>query len=53
MNIFNQVEIQLTRSTKELPNLKFETKKMEEYKIEDFKLDNYNPHPKIVAEMNV
>ena len=50
---FNQVEIQLTRSTKELPNLTFETKKIEEYKIDDFKLVNYNPHPIIVAEMNV
>ena len=50
---FNQVEIQLTRSTKKLPNLTFETKKIEEYKIDDFKLVNYDPHPKIVAEMNV
>jgi len=50
---FNQVVIQLTRSTKKLPNLTFETKKIEEYKIDDFKLVNYDPHPKIVAEMNV
>ena len=50
---FNQVEIQLTRATKKLPNLTFETKKIEEYKIDDFKLVNYDPHPKIVAEMNV
>ena len=50
---FNQIEIQLTRSTKKLPNLTFETKKIEEYKIDDFKLVNYHPHPKIVAEMNV
>ena len=50
---FNQVEIQLTRLTKKLPNLTFETKKIEEYKIDDFKLVNYDPHPKIVAEMNV
>ena len=50
---FNQVETQLTRSTKKLPNLSFETKKIEEYKIDDFKLVNYDPYPKIVAEMNV
>jgi len=50
---FNQVEIQLTRSTKKLPNLTFETKKIEEYKIDDFKLVNYDPHPTIVAEMNI
>ena len=50
---FKQVEIQLTRSTKSLPNLKFETKKLDEYKIDDFKLVNYDPHPKILAEMNV
>jgi len=50
---FKQVEIQLTRSTKKLPNLTFETKKIEEYKIDDFKLVNYNPHSTIVAEMNV
>ena len=50
---FNQIEIQLTRSTKKLPNLTFETKKLEEYKIDDYKLVNYDPHPTIVAEMNV
>ena len=50
---FNQVKIQLTRSTKKLPNLTFETKKIEEYKIVDFKLNNYDPHPTIVAEMNI
>ena len=50
---FNQVETQLNRSIKKLPNLKFETKKIEEYTIDDFKLINYEPHPKILAEMNV
>ena len=50
---FNQVKIQLNRSTKKLPDLIFETKNIEEYKIDDFKLVNYNPHPTIVAEMNV
>ena len=50
---FNQVETQLTRSTKKLPKLTFETKKIEEYTVDDFKLVNYDPHPKISAEMNV
>ena len=50
---FNQVETQLNRSIKKLPNLKFETKKIEEYTIDDFKLINYEPHPKILAGMNV
>jgi len=50
---FNQVGTQLNRSIKKLPNLKFETKKIEEYTIDDFKLINYEPHPKILAEMNV
>jgi len=50
---FNQIGIQLTKTKKKLPNLTFETKKIEEYKIDDFKLVNYDPHPKIVAEMNV
>jgi len=50
---FKQVEIQLTRSTRKLPNLTFETKQIEEYTIDDFKLINYDPHPAILAEMNV
>ena len=50
---FKQVETQLTRSTKKLPKLTFETKKIEEYTVDDFKLVNYDPHPKISAEMNV
>ena len=50
---FNQVEIQLTRSIKKLPKLTFERKKIEEYIVDDFKLVNYDPHPKILAEMNV
>jgi len=50
---FNQVDIQITRSLKKLPKLAFKKKKIENYKIDDFKLINYNPHPVIVAEMNV
>ena len=50
---FEQVKIQLSRSVKNLPSVKFETKNIYKYKTEDFKLINYDPHPKIIAEMNV
>ena len=50
---FDQVKIQLTREPKQLPTLKFLPKKMSNYKTADFELHNYDPHPKIVAPMNV
>ena len=50
---FDQVKIQLTREPKQLPTLKFLPKKMSDYKTKDFELHNYDPHPKIVAPMNV
>ena len=50
---FDQVKIQLTREPKQLPTLKFLTKKINDYKTKDFELNNYEPHPKIVAPMNV
>jgi len=50
---FEQVKIQLTRKPKQLPKLKFVPKKISEYKTSDFELQNYDPHPKIVAPMNV
>ena len=50
---FDQVKIQLTREPKQLPTLKFLTKKINDYKTNDFELHNYEPHPKIVAPMNV
>ena len=50
---FPQVEIQLSRSPKQIPSLQFETKNIDKYKTNDFKLINYDPHPSIVAEMNV
>ena len=50
---FDQVEIQLTRDPKQLPILKFTPKKISEYLTSDFELNNYDPHPKIVAPMNV
>ena len=50
---FDQVKIQLTREPKQLPTLKFLTKKINNYKTKDFELHNYEPHPKIVAPMNI
>ena len=50
---FDQVKIQLTREPKQLPTLKFLSKKINDYKTKDFELHNYEPHPKIVAPMNV
>jgi thymidylate synthase len=50
---FDQVKIQLTREPKRLPTLKFLTKKIDDYKTKDFELHNYEPHPKIVAPMNI
>ena len=50
---FEQVKIQLTREPKQLPKLKFSPKKMIDYKTSDFELQNYDPHPKILAPMNV
>ena len=50
---FDQVKIQLTREPKQLPTLKFLTKKINNYKTKDFELHNYEPHSKIIAPMNV
>ena len=50
---FDQVKIQLTREPKHLPTLKFLPKKINDYKTKDFELHNYEPHPKIIAPMNV
>jgi len=50
---FDQVKIQIKRKPKQLPILEFSPKKMSDYKTADFELHNYDPHPKIVAPMNV
>ena len=50
---FDQVKIQLTREPKQLPTLNFLPKNINDYKTKDFELLNYEPHPKIVAPMNV
>ena len=50
---FSQVEIQLSRTIRDIPDLEFKTKKIKDYETNDFKLINYDPHPSILAEMNV
>ena len=50
---FDQVEIQLKRKPRKLPQLKFKPKDIFAYKVNDFELVDYNPHPTIKAKMNV
>ena len=50
---FDQIDIQLSREPRDLPQIKLEHKKIFLYKVEDFELVNYNPHPTIKATMNV
>ena len=50
---FPQVELQLSRSPRNIPALHFKTKKIEDYVVEDFTLVNYDPYPAINAKMNV
>lgn len=54
-NHFNQVERQLTREPKPLPNMNInpDVKSIFEFKYEDFELVNYNPDPHIKAPISV
>ncbi len=48
-NHLEQVKLQLSRKTKELPDFKInpEVKSIFDFKFEDFSLENYDPHPHI------
>jgi thymidylate synthase len=48
-NLREQVDLQLTREPRELPQMKLnpEIKNIFDFKYEDFTLENYNPHPAI------
>jgi len=48
-NLREQVELQLTREPRELPQMKLnpEIKDIFDFKYEDFSLENYDPHPAI------
>ncbi len=50
---FDQIDIQLKRNPRNLPQLQFVSKKIFSYKVGDFELINYDPHPMIKARMNV
>ena len=50
---YDKVKIQLERTTKKLPTLFFEKKRLEDYQVDDFILKNYNHHPSLIAKMNV
>ena len=50
---FDQINIQLQREVRDLPELKFQPKNIFSYNVNDFRLINYDPHPTIKAKMNV
>ncbi|QRN41300.1 MAG: thymidylate synthase [Neisseriaceae bacterium] len=54
-NHFEQAELQLTRTPKELPMMKInpEIKDIFQFSFEDFELEDYNPYPSIKAEVAV
>ncbi len=54
-NHFEQVEKQLSREFRELPQMKInpDVKDIFEFNYEDFTLDNYNPHPGIKAPIAI
>ena len=54
-NHFEQVELQLSRDFRKLPNMKInpEIDNLFDFKYEDFELVNYNPHPGIKAPIAV
>jgi thymidylate synthase len=54
-NHMEQVKLQLSRSTKELPNMKINPKRNSifDFEFEDFDLQNYDPHPAIKAPIAV
>lgn len=54
-NHFEQVELQLSRDTRDLPTLKLnpDVKDIDGFAFEDFEILNYNPHPSIKAPIAV
>lgn len=54
-NHLEQVQLQLTRDTKELPQMKInpEVTSIFDFTIDDFELTGYDPHPHIKGEVSV
>jgi len=54
-NLREQVDLQLTRTPRALPEMKIKSKPtaIDEYKYEDFELVNYDPHPLIKGKVAV
>ncbi len=55
LNHLKQVDLQLSRTTKQLPVMKINpnVKSIFDFKYEDFVLENYEPHPHIKAKVSV
>ncbi|MCK9255561.1 MAG: thymidylate synthase [Bacteroidales bacterium] len=55
LNHFEQVDLQLSREPKELPQMKInlKVKNIFDFKFQDFELINYNPHPHIKGQVSV
>ena len=54
-NHIDQIKLQLSRETRELPDIKIKRKvnSIFDFKYEDFELIGYNPHPAIKAPIAV
>jgi thymidylate synthase len=54
-NHFDQVKLQLSRASKQLPTMKInpDVKDIFSFKFEDFSLENYDPHPGIKAPIAI
>ena len=54
-NHFEQVELQLSRTPRDLPTMKLnpEVKSIFDFQFEDFTLENYNPHPHIKGKVAI
>jgi thymidylate synthase len=55
MNHFEQTKLQLSRSTKKLPNLKISKRRSDinKFRFEDFEITDYDPYPNISAPVAV
>ncbi len=55
LNHIEQVELQISRSPKQLPTMKINpnVKNVFDFKYEDFELINYEPHPHIKGEVSI